>query len=377
VTLDEPDAGGVPGRILVVGAGLIGTSLGLAAGRAGAEVSFHDRDGDRARRAVGLGAGSAVLEQLPQRAAGFDLVVVATPPRAIAPVATSLLRSEVGPIVTHVGSVQAQPQREIEANQVSMARFVGGHPVAGRELSGPEAADADLFRERPWVLCPTADTDPVAVRVVTALARACGARPVHMSAPAHDELFARLSHLPQLVASALAASLSAVEPADVALAGAGMRDTTRLADSDPLLWAQIVAANAPSVARALRGVAEPLVALAGLLERGGDDEAAAAVGALVEAGRAGRSLLPGKHGGVAAALATLQVDVPDEPGALARLLDTVAAEGVNLEDLRVEHAPGRPLGLAELVVAPDALHDLAETLRGGGWTVRAAGGTAL
>lgn len=366
-----------PQRLLVVGAGLIGTSVGLAASRAALQVTFYDEDADRGRTAVRLGAGSAVAERIPEAAGGFDLAVVATPPRVVAPIATSLLRSEVANIVTHVSSVQAEPQRQIEASGVSTARFVGGHPVAGRELSGPEAADAELFRERPWVLCPADGTDENAVRAVAALAETCGARPVRMSAIVHDELFARLSHAPQLVASALAASLATVEPGAVALAGAGMRDTTRLADSDPALWAQIVAANAPAVSAALRGVAEPLAALATLLERGTPEEAAGAVAALVENGRTGRSLLPGKHGGAAAAVAALQVTVPDEPGALARLLDAVAAEGVNLEDLRVEHAPGRPLGLAELVVAPGALDALATALRGRGWAVRAGGGTAL
>jgi prephenate dehydrogenase len=368
---------GSPQRLLVVGAGLIGTSIGLAATRAGASVTFVDHDAGRARTAVELGAGDAVLEAVPDRPTGHDLLVVATPPRWIAPIVSTALRSELAATVTHVGSVQTQPQREVEASGAPLGRFVGGHPVAGRELSGPEAADAELFTGRPWVLCPTAGTDDDATAEVARLARTCGGRPVEMTAVAHDELFARLSHVPQLVASALAASLTRVAGADAGLAGSGMRDTTRLADSDPQMWAQIVSANAPAVAAALRAVADPLGELAARLEAADEQDAATAVVALVEAGRAGRALLPGKHGGAPAALVAVQVTVPDEPGALARLLDDVAAQGVNLEDLRVDHAPGQPLGLAELVVTPAALDALAGALRERGWSVRVAGGTAL
>jgi prephenate dehydrogenase len=364
----------VPGRLLVVGAGLIGTSLGLAASRQGVAVTLVDRDAGRARTATELGAASAALGELPAGPGGFDLVVVATPPAVIGEVAAQAIRSELAPTVTHVGSVQVQPRADIEALAVPTVRFVGGHPVAGRELSGPEAADADLFRDRPWVLCPAADTAEDAVAAVAGLAAGVGAVPTQLTAEEHDVLFARLSHVPQLVASALAASLLGVGADGVGLAGAGMRDTTRLADSDPELWGQIVGGNAEAVADALEAVAGPLAELAARLRT---SEASAAVVDLLEQGRAGRSLLPGKHGGAPAAVATLQVVVPDEPGALARLLDAVAAEGVNLEDLRVDHAPGRPLGLADLVVAPGSREPLAEALRAAGWSVRAAGGAAL
>lgn len=365
----------LPDRVLIVGAGLIGTSLGLALSRHGVDVTLVDTDLARARSAAALGAAGAALDALPLQAPqGFDLVVVATPPAAIGEVAAEAIGSELAPIVTHVGSVQVQPRVDVEAAGVKTDRFVGGHPVAGRELSGPEAADADLFRDRPWVLCPTVDTDPAAVAEVAALATAVGAVPAELTAEAHDELFARLSHVPQLVASALAATLVEVGAAGVGLAGTGIRDTTRLADSDAELWAQIVGANADAVADALETVTRRLD---GVAERLRGPEAAEAVAQLVREGQAGRSLLPGKHGGAPAAVATLQVVVPDEPGALARLLDAVAAEGVNLEDLRVDHAPGRPLGLADLVVAPGAGDRLAAALRAAGWSARAAGGAAL
>jgi prephenate dehydrogenase len=140
------------------------------------------------------------------------------------------------------------------------------------------------------------------------------------------------------------------------------------------LWAQIVAANAAPVAAALRTVAEPLLALATALD---DGEGGAAARRLLEAGRRGRALLPGKHGRPATPRAVVEVVVPDRPGALAALLAAVAAQTVNLEDLRVDHAPGQPVGIAELVVEVDRRDQLAEALRGAGWEVSAGASEAL
>jgi prephenate dehydrogenase len=190
---------------------------------------------------------------------------------------------------------------------------------------------------------------------------------VLLDAMAHDALFARLSHVPQLVASALAASITGLSAEDAALAGTGLRDTTRLADSDPGLWAEIISANAAPVATGLRLVAEPLLRLAEALDRG--EEPGPDVRLLLEQGRTGRRLLPGKHGGAPIEVRLVQVVVPDEPGRLARLLADIAAESVNLEDLRVEHAPGQPLGIAEISVLPASYDLMVSALAARGWTV--------
>lgn len=359
------------GRLLVVGAGLIGTSIGLAARAAGAAVELTDADPRQAQLAASLGAGDV---RAADAGTSVDLALVAVPPRATGRVAVELLRTDMARTVSHVSSVQTLPQLEVEAAGRRVDRFVGGHPIAGRELSGPVHATADLFRDRPWVLCPTPASAADALDTVRDLARACGADPVVRDAAEHDRLLARISHAPQLVASALAASLLELGSDDAALAGSGMRDTTRLADSDPRLWQQIVAANAAPVAAALRGVTTPLLALASALEAGAGDEDLAA---LLNAGRQGRALLPGKHGRRPTALAVVHVVVPDEPGALAALLAAVAAEQINLEDLRVDHAPGQPVGVAELVVAPDQDERLLAALRGAGWTATGGASEAL
>ncbi|HVU61723.1 MAG TPA: prephenate dehydrogenase [Mycobacteriales bacterium] len=353
-------AGEQGGRLLVVGTGLIGTSVGLAARAAGYDVFLANRDAARLAVAIEVGAGAAWDGSTP-----VDLAVVGLPPAVLAAEIGRLQSTGVATTITHVCSVQLQPQLEVEALIDGWPGFVGSHPVAGRERSGPHHATADLFQDRPWVVCPTETSGQRSVEAVSALARACGARVSQMPAADHDALLARLSHAPQLVASALAAALVGLDPDDVALAGSGLRDTSRIADSDPHLWAEVVAANPNGIAAALDAVLEPLVALRAGLAAG--EPAADAVRALVERGRTGRQLLAGKHGQAAVRWATVSVVVPDEPGALARLLADAAASGVNVEDIRIDHSPGVPLGLIDLDVAPGRSEQLIATLEQRGW----------
>lgn len=348
----------------VVGTGLIGTSIGMAAQSAGIAVTLFDRDAGRLARAAAMGAGEPAEEL-----EAADVAIVAVPPRTVPVVVAGQVRSDLARTVTHVASVQAQPLLEIEALLGEAARFVGSHPVAGREQSGPDAATADLFRDRAWVLCPAPYSSPDALRDVEQLAVACRARPVRMDADAHDELLAKLSHVPQLVASSLAASVADLPAELVALAGSGLRDTTRLADSDVQLWTEIISANPAAVRLALADVAAGLAALGASLDQGDRDAISGSVADLLSRGRAGRAKLPGKHGQQPTPWATVSVVVPDRPGALAELLAAVAGHGVNLEDLRVEHAPGQPEGAAELAVAPDAQARLVSALRSDGWSV--------
>jgi prephenate dehydrogenase len=287
---------------------------------------------------------------------------------AVAPIVARLLGTDNAAAVSHLASVQSHVEHELQALGLPLTRFVGSHPIAGRELTGPQHATADLFRDRPWIICPVAATSREAQAAIERLARACGASPVVMTANRHDEVFARLSHVPQLVASALAAGLTQIDAEDVGLAGPGLRDTTRLADSDPALWSEVAAANSEELAAGLRDVAERLATVADLLAAG---HGGSAVEELVRAGRAGRALLPGKHGGAPAQLLALHVLVPDSPGALARLLTLVADAGINVEDVHVEHEPGQPLGTAELSIAPGARDHLTGVLEASGWVVSA------
>jgi len=349
--------------ILVVGTGLIGTSIALALRERGHDVCLDDFSDDHLRQAERLGAGRR------HRGEAVAIAVVAVPPAATASVVAHLLEAN-DCTVTDTASVKSGPQSEVESlvARPAAARFVGGHPLAGRERGGPFAARADLFAGRPWVLTPASDASPDAVQDARWLVAECGATPVLMTAAAHDRGLAVTSHLPQLVASALAAQL-AVQPDDVlALTGQGLRDMTRIAASDPVLWADIAARNAEPLAAAIDELSRSLANVSRAL-REGPEASSAAVRDLVDSGRAGKRRIPGKHGGAPRSYTIVSVIVPDQPGQLARLLADASDAGANVEDLRVEHAPGLPVGIIELFVGPEVSHALGTALARAGWRV--------
>jgi prephenate dehydrogenase len=346
--------------VLVVGAGLLGTSLGLALRRAGVVVHLADRDPDTLAAAAAREAGSPAPPPTT-----LDLAVVAVPPAATGRAVVELLESGVADYVTDVASVKVLPAREVAARAAAAARYVGGHPMAGREVSGPGAATVDLFRGRPWVLCPSEGSDPAAIAAVQALARTVGAQPVTMPADEHDAAVALVSHAPHLVASLVAARLEHAPEHEVGLAGQGVIDVTRVAAADPRLWTEILEANGAAVREVLAGLRADLdAALAALGETG-----AGALTGLLEAGVRGRSRLPGKHGGRPTAYVTVPVTVEDRPGQLAQLFADADAAGVNVEDVRIEHVQGIPTGVVEIAVRPGRDDDLARALRSRGWTV--------
>jgi prephenate dehydrogenase len=361
--------------VLVVGTGLIGASAGLALSRQGVAVQLTDTDARRVRLAADLGAGEPAELAT---ATPVDLVLLCVPPGHVS---RELIRAQdlnLGRTYSDVASIKTVPQREAQAAGANMAVFVGGHPVAGRERGGPAMARADLFLGRPWVLTPTGVTDPAALDAAHALVHACGAVPVEMDAEAHDAAVALISHAPQALASLLAARLADMDDVTARLAGQGLRDVTRIADSDAEMWAQIAAGNAGPLASVLRGLAADLSDLATALDgpNSASEQAAAAFRAVVAAGNAGRARLPGKHGTRAARYTAVPVVVSDEPGALAQLLLDAGHAGVNVEDLSLEHSPGAPVGLCELFVQPSAADTLAAVLTERGWVVHHAAESA-
>jgi prephenate dehydrogenase len=363
--------------LLIVGCGLIGASVGLAVRQAGWDVVLADERPSVVGEAVRRGAGRPW-----EHDEDVTTALIAVPPRTTAAVLTELQRLDVARTYTHVSSVQSQVQHEVESLSPDPSRVVGGHPLAGRERSGPGAASADLFVGRPWALCAGAGSSAQACEDVRALIGACGADVVELAPAAHDAAVAVLSHLPQLASSALAAVVArAVGATDadagaLRLAGPGVVDATRLAASDPELWEQILELNAGQVAPVLAELARSLAAAADALADLGAapsaSEAArdnAVVRQLLREGNAGRALLPVKRGARSAAFAPLRVTVSDEPGRLATLLTDAGALGVNVEDVHVDHVPGRPTGVIELLVAVPQVARLAEGVRARGWLV--------
>ena len=348
--------------LLVLGAGLLGTSVGLALSGV-RDVVLSDEQPEVVERAVARGAGRAWDGSEPA-----DLVLACVPPAAVGLALATAAHLGVGATFSHVSSVQTAVAAELEALHPVPGAVCGGHPVAGSERSGPDAARADLFAGRPWAVCPGPSSSPAAVEAVTSLALDCGAEPRRMTPQEHDAALALVSHLPQVVSSALAARLLDATDA-AALAGGGLRDTTRIAASDPLLWREVLSLNAGPLVPLLRAVAGDLAGLAETLD---GPAGSAAAEDLVRRGRRGRALVPVKREEVGSAFTWVAVSVPDRPGRLAELMEVAAGAGVNVEDVRVEHVPGRPRGLVQLAVRVEAGQALASALASGGHEVVAA-----
>jgi prephenate dehydrogenase len=364
-------------EVLVLGCGLIGTSIGLAVGSEG-DVLLYDVDEERVAHAVRRGAGRAWDGH-----EGATTVVVAVPPNATAAQLFAAQTRDLARTYTHVASVQSQVQREVEALGCALSSVVGGHPLSGRESSGPGAAVADLFVGRPWALCAMPGSSAQALDDVRHLVQLCGAVPVELGAEEHDAAVALLSHLPQIASSALAGLLGrqgASGAVPTVLSGPGLADTTRLAASDPGLWTQILQLNAAHIAPVVQALALELAglgeALALLAEPGGRSVPAADALDLVHdflvRGNHGRALVPVKRGELSEAFGRVRVSVDDEPGRLAALLTAAGDAGVNVEDVHVEHVPGKPQGVIELLVGADRVSYLGQALEASGWRVLGA-----
>jgi prephenate dehydrogenase len=358
---------------VVVGTGLIGTSIALALRERGVRVRLADRDPAAARLAADIGAGTVVGEDLADLTEPADLAVLAVPPAAAGPALATAQAAGAARWYTDVASVKAAVLDQAAELGCDLTSFVPGHPLSGRERSGPAAARADLFLGRPWVLCPGPHNAPEAVAAVAALVRCCRAQEVRLSTAEHDRYVALVSHAPHVVAAAMAARLTgAAEPA-LMLSGQGIRDVTRIAAGDSRMWAQILAANAGPVADVLAAVAADLSAAAEALRDAAADGASPglkAVTGLLDEGTAGAGRIPGKHSKPRRDDMVVQVVIPDVPGELARLFRAAGEAGVNIEDIGIEHSPGLPVGVAELVVRPEAVARLTQALAASGWPVR-------
>ncbi|GHB53590.1 prephenate dehydrogenase [Streptomyces viridiviolaceus] len=356
---------------LVIGTGLIGTSAALALTQRGVTVHLADHDPEQARTAAALGAGTDEAPDGP-----VDLAIVAAPPALVADVLADAMGRGAARGYIDVASVKGGPRRELEARGLDLSRYIGTHPMSGREKSGPLAATGDLFEGRPWVLTPTRDTDTEVLNLALELISHCRAVPVVMDADAHDRAVALVSHMPHLVSSMVAARLENAEEAAVRLCGQGIRDVTRIAASDPRMWIDILAANPGPVADLLGDVAadldETVRALRALQSSDEDKrrEGSRGIEAVLRRGNAGQVRVPGKHGSAPRVYETVAVLIDDQPGQLARIFADAGRAGVNIEDVRIEHATGQQAGLVQLMVEPKAAPVLTAALRERGWAIR-------
>ncbi|WP_405372277.1 MULTISPECIES: prephenate dehydrogenase [unclassified Microbacterium] len=351
------------GTVRIVGAGLLGSSIGHALRALGVDVVLSDASPAQLRLAVDYGAG--------RHSADGDrpeLVVVAVPPDVTADVVERELAAHPQAVVTDVASVKLDPLQVLRSRGVDLTRYIGSHPMAGRERGGAISARADIFIGRPWVICRDGETTARDLAVVEGLALDLGATPIEMSPVEHDRSVALVSHVPQLVASLLAGRFVGAQEGSLRLAGQGVRDTTRIAASAPELWVQILGANADPVVDVLDALADDLRAVSSALRAPDRPGSRRTVADTIRRGNEGVERLPGKHG-QNRRFDTVVVMVDDTPGQLGKLFGDLGELEVNVEDFRLEHSPGAQFGLGEISVVPSAVTVATDGLAARGWKI--------
>ncbi|WP_241984538.1 prephenate dehydrogenase [Cryobacterium adonitolivorans] len=351
------------GPVRVVGAGLLGTSIGLGLSARGIDVILADASPTNLSLAIDYGAGrAATAGDAPQ------LIVVCVPPDVTADIVARELEAFPDAIVTDVASVKLAPLTELRDRGADVSRYIGSHPLAGRERGGPLAGRADLFIGRPWVVAAHDDISYQRATAIDDLILDLGATLVEMTPEEHDKGVALVSHVPQVVSTLMARRLTDSPASALNLAGQGLRDVTRVAASDPELWVQILGANPAPVREILLALRDDLDRFIGALADPAAPGARRQVAEEIAGGNTGVARLPGKHG-QDRRYASLTVMVDDTPGQLARLFNEIGEAGVNLEDLRLEHSPGAQIGLAEISILPEAVSRLTIELAARGWRI--------
>jgi prephenate dehydrogenase len=299
--------------------------------------------------------GNSASTQIP------ELTIVASPLSTISQVIQHEIEQSENLGFIDISSVKINPKLEVSALGIDMSRFFPTHPMAGREVGGAESARADLFQGRPWII----DSRGVSQELLKAgreVIEICGGHLIDMPAEEHDRAVALVSHLPQIMSSALAAQLEGAPAEWLDLSGTGLRDSTRIAASNSNLWREILAANREALTPLLDKVIEDLKNLQ--LSLNSED----AIDEFIKSGNRGRSMIPGKHGGVARNYTFLPVVIEDKPGQLAALFDECATAQVNVEDLTIEHSPEQYTGLITLALSKDDAQKLYLHLLKEGWS---------
>jgi prephenate dehydrogenase len=353
-------------RLAIVGTGLIGASVGLAAKRS-ADFAIVGVDSDprvlELARERGAIDAAAVLEEAVGDA---DLVVVASPVAGLVEQINAVLAaSPASCTVTDVGSTKGR----ICAGVADRGRFIGGHPVCGSETRGPEQASEELFSGATWFLTPVAETEPDRYRALHGFVASLGAIPVAVDPGAHDRLLALTSHLPHALANLLlnqAGSTRVDSHEALDAAGGSLKDMTRVAGANPRIWVDIFLDNADAIRAALAEHRRRAEDLERALEVGDAGFLARWIG---EAAGNRRRLLEQAYPD-AGALQRLQVHVPDRPGVFAAITQALAAERINIEDFEVQHmSPERGGTLHVLVTGEESARRAAELLEAQGYSV--------
>ena len=325
--------------VRIVGAGLIGTSIGLALKNSSIKVQMIDTDEQAQRLSNDLIKGAPVDKP--------DLIIVAVPIEVNQTVVLEQLKAESSAVVCDISSVKSDLLVKVEQLSDNPENFVSLHPMAGRELTGAQAARADLFLARAWVAIKSEKSSQRALSVASDLIKICGGTAYWLSANEHDFVVAKTSHLPQVLSSVMATQLLGMSENNLNIAGQGLRDVTRLALSDPLLWSEILIHNKSAIYPALTQVIEDLTQVQKNLQQSNKSELVK----FFNDGVKGKNLIPGKHGARERNYSYLSIVIDDKPGQLARIFNECAKISVNVEDLSIEHSPGQETGLIALALS--------------------------
>jgi len=341
--------------VRIVGSGLIGTSIGLGLVQRGIKIQMVDADPEAQSLANDLVGGVVVVDP--------ELVVMAMPTSQLSAVIG--IENQLNPKSTFidVGSVKSEVQLHVQTISALSRRFVPTHPMAGREIGGAGSARADLFQGRSWILTPSSDLEESSKELALELIALLGATPVELTAADHDRAVAKISHLPQIAASLIAKQLDGTPAEWMELAGQGLRDTTRIAGSDESLWKEIIHSNRAELEQLLINLQNDV---AKMIESLDNPEA---IAELIAQGRAGKALIPGKHGGKAREYWYLPIVIDDKPGQLGAIFNECAAMDVNVEDLNIEHSPGQLSALITLALSESDAAKLSSHLTSIGWNV--------
>ncbi|CAB4669437.1 unannotated protein [freshwater metagenome] len=342
-------------KVRIVGSGLVGTSIGLALAGHNHGVEMVDIEAPRAALAQKL-VGIAP----PGKA---ELTIFAIPTSSLEQVIDNEFQLNPKSTFIDIASTKTKSNLLVATVAGLSQRFCGTHPMAGREIGGPESARADLFQGRPWIYTPTPATAEDVIEEVLWLIATVGGQAFLMDAQAHDQAVALVSHLPQIGASLVAHLLQGAKPEFLALAGQGLRDTTRIAGSDALMWSEIISDNKTYILPLLLELNDHITELIATIDEKQE------VQKFIEGGNKGRQAIPGKHGGVVRSYHFLPIVIEDKPGQLAALFHECAEAKVNIEDLSIEHSPGQFTGLITLALSHNDASILASHLSSRGWSV--------
>jgi prephenate dehydrogenase len=354
------------GRLAIIGTGLIGASVGLAAKRAGAEhVVGYDADPEALAVAAERGALDERAGSVVGAVEDAELAVVATPVATLADQISTVLVSSERCTVSDVGSTKGR----LCAGVADRARFIGGHPVCGSEARGAAHASAELFEGATWFLTPVAETEPERYRLLHGFVASLGAVPVAIDPGGHDRLLALTSHLPHALANVVlnhAGSLRVDGHEPLAAAGGSLRDMTRVAGANPRIWIDIFLDNAAELRSALAEHRRRVEDLERALDSGDAGWLARWVG---EAAGNRRRLLEEAFTDVGE-LQRVRVHVPDRPGVLSGITQALGAEQINIEDFELQHlSPERGGTLSVLVAGASEARRAAELLEAQGYAV--------